>query len=241
MKIFPENSNKTLKSVGYIVVVLSILGSISRGILDALINGLFWWFAFWVVAKISQKNFNHDKGISSLENISGESKTKKSNYIKIGLILLVLVILVLVGLASLGQARINAKAKLNSDNYNSQVKKEEGKNLCTNQMEYSAKEIYDQYKKNPYRTKNNFKNSCIGFTSKITEISSENNFVVLETQLDSVSTNYVKFICSTFKEEDMMKINLGDDISIVGKVILAPDINEVNHFLSLALHCQIKS
>lgn len=55
MNIFPENTNKGLKITGYVIISLSIIVSISKGVLDMIINGLFWWFIFWVIAKIFQK------------------------------------------------------------------------------------------------------------------------------------------------------------------------------------------
>lgn len=70
MNVFPENSNKTLRTVGYIVIVLAILVSIPRGILDAVVNGLFWWFVFWLIAKFTQNK-------KTSRPITNANKTKK--------------------------------------------------------------------------------------------------------------------------------------------------------------------
>ena len=82
MNIFPEKTNKVLKNIAYVIITISVMYSISNGIIHALLNGLIWWFVFWVLAKFLQKSENKNNEISDIKPEKKLIKLKPNDFIK---------------------------------------------------------------------------------------------------------------------------------------------------------------
>ena len=243
MNIFPAKTNKVLKNIAYVVITISVIYSISNGILHALVNGLIWWFAFWILAKISNPdkktntsniNLNNSKDQEIDKKQPSEKRiAKKNDYSKPSKDFhnFIMVIGILVGLLIVGYFVLLGFSSKSDDGSMPLVHLE----TCLSEdiPLYTAETILKEYESNPYRTKISLEGTCVKLESEVREIKGNIDFVVFK---DEFKSRNIEPFCTDFNKEDLLKLEVGEKFNIIGYINSIDDDIGFGHPFSIMLN-----